>query len=134
MKHRHFAGASVTLLLVASLTAVSVAAPPGHRRSGAAASDHDAKTASVTIVEPPFQSPTTWHYQAPVIKVRTGTTVSWANSGAVLHTVTAADHKSFDSKDIRPKQRFSFTFTKPGTYTYFCAYHPWMKGSVVVSS
>ncbi len=29
-------------------------------------------------------------------------------------------------------QKFSFTFTKAGTYQYFCAIHPNMTGKVVV--
>jgi plastocyanin len=29
-------------------------------------------------------------------------------------------------------EQYSFTFAKPGTYTYFCSIHPKMTGKVVV--
>ncbi len=132
INRRRAATAGMLFLIVPALSAVSVAATPDHRRSGVAASNQDANTASVTIVEPPFQPPTAWRYQAASLKVRKGAKVVWTNDGAVLHTVTALDHKSFDSKDIGPRRKFSFTFTKPGTYAYFCSYHPWMKGTVMV--
>lgn len=127
------AGTGVTAV-AGGTPAAAVTAPPGHRGAGftVASANPAAKTASVVIVEPPFQSPMTWNYRPAVLKVGVGTTVIWTNTGAVLHTVTAADRKSFDSKDIQPKQKFSFTFKKAGTFAYFCNYHPWMKGTVIV--
>ncbi len=29
-------------------------------------------------------------------------------------------------------EQFTYTFTKPGTYSYFCSIHPKMTGKVVV--
>jgi len=36
------------------------------------------------------------------------------------------------SKTLDTDDKFTFTFTKPGTYSYFCSLHPKMKGKVVV--
>lgn len=58
-------------------------------------------------------------------------TVTWVNDDSAPHTVTAADG-SFDSHNMNTGDSFTFTFTKPGTYTYACSYHPWMHGTVVV--
>ncbi len=58
-------------------------------------------------------------------------TVTWVNDDTMPHTVTATD-KTFDSKNLDPGQTYTYTFTLPGTYTYYCAYHSWMKGEVIV--
>ena len=89
-------------------------------------------SAAINIVEPPFKPPATWKYEPAVLTVKLGTEVTWTNTGAVVHTVTAADRKAFDSKNIGPKARFSWTFQSAGTFSYFCTYHPWMKGTIVV--
>ena len=47
------------------------------------------------------------------------------------HTVVSADGK-FKSHALDTDDRFSFTFAKPGTYTYFCSLHPRMVGKVMV--
>ncbi len=74
------------------------------------------------------------------ITVKAGTTVVWTNSDAIAHTVTSgtSDGTSgtpdglFDSGFLNNGDTFSFTFTEPGTYTYYCIPHPWMTGTVIV--
>ena len=58
-------------------------------------------------------------------------TVMWTNNDNEAHTVTASDG-SFNSGNMNPGATFTYTFTTPGTYTYICTYHPWMRGYVVV--
>jgi plastocyanin len=58
-------------------------------------------------------------------------TVIWTNNDNEPHTVTAADG-SFDSGNMNPGATFTYTFTRPGIYTYICTYHPWMHGYVTV--
>lgn len=66
------------------------------------------------------------------VTIQAGGTVSWVNNDPqVPHTVTAKD-LSWDSGNLNPGQSFSHTFTAPGTYPYFCQYHPNMTGVVVV--
>ena len=65
------------------------------------------------------------------ITVARGTTVTWTNNDDVEHTVTASD-SSFGSKALETGDTFSFTFTQPGTYSYFCSIHPFMTGRVTV--
>jgi plastocyanin len=60
-------------------------------------------------------------------------TVSWVNNDNAPHTVTAND-ASFLSGNIAPGGSFTYTFTRAGTYSYHCVYHPWMTGTVVVKS
>jgi plastocyanin len=65
------------------------------------------------------------------LEVAAGTTIEWTNQGQVVHTVTAED-RSFDSGDIDPGKRHRITFARPGTYSYRCTPHPFMRGVVVV--
>jgi plastocyanin len=65
------------------------------------------------------------------LSVKEGTTVVWTNHDDVDHTVTASDN-GFSSPAIQTDGQFSYTFTKPGTYSYFCAIHPFMTAKVVV--
>jgi plastocyanin len=60
-----------------------------------------------------------------------GSTVRWTNKDDIPHNVVSED-KSFKSKVMDTDEQFSFTFTKPGTYTYFCSIHPRMTGKIIV--
>lgn len=74
---------------------------------------------------------TNWHFEPAEVTVPAGSTVVWHNKGKEEHSVTA-DDKSFDS-GWKPKGgNYQRTFTRPGTYAYHCAPHPWMKGMVRV--
>jgi len=67
------------------------------------------------------------------LTVTAGTMVTWTNRDDIPHTVVSVDDpKTFKSKVMDTDEKFSFTFTKPGTYTYFCSVHPKMTGTVVV--
>ncbi len=65
------------------------------------------------------------------LTVAVGTTVTWTNRDDIPHTVVS-DEKVFKSKVLDTDEKFSFTFTNPGTYPYFCSIHPKMTGKVVV--
>lgn len=65
------------------------------------------------------------------LTVAVGTTVTWTNRDDIPHNVVS-DEKAFKSKVLDTDEKFSFTFTKPGTYGYFCSIHPKMTGKVVV--
>jgi plastocyanin len=60
-----------------------------------------------------------------------GTTVVWTNNAPLAHTVTA-DHGSYDSGLIDVGKRWSYTFSRAGTYEFHCTPHPFMTGVVVV--
>jgi plastocyanin len=67
------------------------------------------------------------------ITVAAGTTVTWTNEDDIPHTV-ASSSKLFKSKALDTKDKFSFTFTTPGRYEYFCSLHPHMTGTIVVEA
>jgi len=65
------------------------------------------------------------------VTIAAGTTIRWTNRDDIPHNVVAED-KSFKSKVMDTDESFTYTFAKPGTYTYFCSIHPKMTGKVVV--
>ena len=66
------------------------------------------------------------------ITIPVGATVTWTNSDDVPHVVTSDDNQLFKSKPLDTDDHFSFTFTKPGTYNYYCAIHPKMQATIIV--
>ncbi len=65
------------------------------------------------------------------ITVAAGTTVTWVNRDDIPHTVVSSD-SMFKSKALDTDEKFSYTFSKAGTYSYFCSLHPKMTGQIVV--
>jgi plastocyanin len=66
------------------------------------------------------------------ITVSKGTTVEWVNRDDIPHTVVSDDKTTFKSKPLDTDDKFSYTFSKEGSYTYFCSIHPKMTAKVVV--
>ncbi len=59
-------------------------------------------------------------------------TVIWTNTDVnTPHSATARDG-SFASPTIQGNQTWSYTFTKPGTYQYYCVFHNYMTGTILV--
>ena len=67
------------------------------------------------------------------LTVKVGTKVTWTNNDSYAHTVTA-NNKVFDSGNLGGGQSFSYTFTRTGTYAYYCTIHPFMTAKVVVTN
>ena len=65
------------------------------------------------------------------VSVAVGTQIVWTNNDAAAHNVIADDNK-FGSEAINQGQAFSQVLTAPGTYSYHCSFHPFMKGKIVV--
>jgi plastocyanin len=65
------------------------------------------------------------------VTIPAGTTVRWTNRDDIPHTIVS-DDKTFKSKALDTDEQFTYTFDKPGTYSYFCGLHPKMTAKVVV--
>ena len=67
------------------------------------------------------------------LSLSVGDTVTWINRDDVPHTATSKDDPAlFDSKALDTDDKYSFTFTKPGAYSYYCKVHPHMTASIIV--
>ena len=69
-------------------------------------------------------------FEPAQLTVKVGTTVTWTNRDDIPHIVVSAG--KFRSKTMDTDGTFSFTFTAPGDYKYFCSLHPHMTGMVKV--
>ena len=65
------------------------------------------------------------------LTVPLNTTVTWVNRDDIPHVIVSNDGV-FKSKALDTDEKYSFTFTKAGTYAYFCGIHPKMTGKIVV--
>ncbi len=79
------------------------------------------------------ETPISWQYSPQQINVvlAVNATVTWVSRSISFDTVTARGGE-FGSPAIPPGGTYSYTFTAPGTFDYYCQYHPWMTGTVTV--
>ena len=111
-------------VFVCTLFAIGVALTLAAQRSVEARAPQ-AKTQDVEVKIDNFS------FTPASITVAAGTTVTWTNRDDIPHTVVS-DEKVFKSKVLDTDEKFSYTFSKPGTYPYFCSVHPKMTGKVIV--
>jgi plastocyanin len=94
---------------------------------------------SSTLAAPPDDTPASevaikidnFSFSPATVTVPAGTTIRWTNRDDIPHTVVSED-KTFKSKVLDTDEQFTYTFTKPGSYSYFCSIHPKMTAKVVV--
>ena len=108
--------AIVGVALPLALTALVTIYPP--RVNG-----EDAKGAEVRVDNFTFAPDT--------LTVPVNSTVTWINKDDIPHVIASSDG-AFKSKALDTDQKYSYTFTKAGTYPYYCSIHPKMVGKVVV--
>ena len=65
------------------------------------------------------------------LTVPANSTVTWVNKDDVPHVIASNDGL-FKSKALDTDDKYSYTFTKAGTYSYYCSIHPKMVGKIVV--
>jgi plastocyanin len=113
----------VVVCAVALLAAVTLGSTAGRIVRGRGQKD-SAATTEIKIDNFTFAPGT--------ITVAPGTTVHWVNRDDIPHTVVSEDKTTFKSKPLDTDDNFSYTFQKPGSYTYFCSIHPKMTAKIVV--
>ena len=69
-------------------------------------------------------------FKPETVTVKAGTKVTWVNNDAAPHTATATG--AFDTDTLRKGDKKTLKLKKPGTYAYICAFHPFMKATVIV--
>jgi len=112
---------AVSLVVAALLGSGGIAM----KRQGFVASAQDKRTSTAEVKIDNFV------FGPAAITVPVGTTVTWVNHDDIPHTVVSTE-KVFKSKVLDTDEKFSYTFTKPGEYPYFCSIHPKMTGKVIV--
>jgi plastocyanin len=72
-----------------------------------------------------------FNFSPAALTVKAGTQITWTNGDDIPHTVVS-NGPAFKSKVLGTGEKFTFTASKPGTYSYSCSIHPNMTGKVVV--
>lgn len=66
------------------------------------------------------------------LEVRSGDSVEWVNLDIAPHTASA-EGGAWDSGELSRQSRFRATFGTAGHFAYLCAFHPMMRGKIVVA-
>jgi plastocyanin len=116
----------VLLITMAALVVVStlfvVSAAGAHRQPTAKAQKQPTRTVLIQ----------NHSFKPAHITIKRGTKVRWINKDFDVHTATANNGKSFNSRLLFPTQIYRHTFKSAGKKGYHCNIHPDMKGSVLV--
>lgn len=90
---------------------------------------------STVAAGPPATEPrieiTKHSFSLPTVSVPAGATVTWVNHDDDVHTVVSTT-ALFRSPGLDTDDSYSYRFTTPGTYEYFCTLHPLMVGKIIV--
>src|SRR5580698_11439615 len=87
-----------------------------------------AQTAAATVSIDNFT------FNPQTLTVKAGTTVTWTNKDDIPHGIAATGNAFKRSNAMDTDDTYSFTFTTPGTYQYFCYIHPHMTGTIMVEA
>lgn len=109
------------VVMALGLVAARSSQPPS---AFAASTNSQAATETVVKID-------NFNFSPATLTVPVGTTVRWTNADDIPHSVVS-DDKIFKSKALDTDDQFTYTFTKPGTYGYFCGLHPKMTATIVV--
>jgi plastocyanin len=71
-------------------------------------------------------------YAPADLTVAKGTTVEFSNEDGSPHTATSEDSGAFDTGTIKPGKSAELNLEEPGTFAYYCQFHPFMKGTITV--
>jgi plastocyanin len=90
--------------------------------------------AQTPAVAPAAVSIDNFTFNPATLTVKAGTKVTWTNRDDIPHGIASANNAFARSQALDTDDSFTFTFTTPGTYQYFCYIHPHMTGSIVVEA
>jgi plastocyanin len=123
---RRFVSALALALVLGGSAALAQSGSPGPASSPGPAASPVASPAVVVHIKD-------FAYKPETVTIRPGQSVRFVEDDETPHTVTAVD-KSFDSGNLDKGKSWTHAFASEGTYAYFCAYHTYMKGKVVVKA
>ncbi len=88
-------------------------------------------TASAEVVSGPHVVIDNFTFTPNTLTVTVGMTVTWVNQDDTPHRVASTDNV-FASDALDTGDRYTYRFTAPGTYRYYCSIHPKMTGTIIV--
>jgi plastocyanin len=136
MKVRMFAATSFVAILLAHTP--THACEMGHEET--AQSRGDPTTMQMTLQTVAARNVAAdikvFQFQPKAIEVPVGTTITWTNWDSIGHSITSGTPEmpdgKFDTGFFKKGESASVTFDQPGEYTFYCARHKNMRGTVKV--
>jgi len=113
-------GDGTTTVTVTLMTTSDTASTPEAAQAG-----HGDATAAVEVNIEDFA------YNPDPVTIKVGQSVTWTNQDSAPHTATAQDRDVLQSGTLNQGESYTQTFDTPGTYEYFCEFHPNMKGVMI---
>jgi plastocyanin len=95
-------------------------------------SEPNAATGSSAVTANPAVKIVNFTYRPADVTVDAGTRIKFTNDDTTPHTVTSKNSEAFETGPIDQGQTKSIVLDKPGTYAYYCVFHPFMKGTITV--
>lgn len=135
------ASLTVASVLVAALVVGGgCGAEDGEVSSGATPATPGTGGSQATAAPPstgPAPSPNTvqivdFRFSPRDIVIGRGETVTWRNDDPYVHWIVSTDPDVLDSGEMSQAQTYAETFSRPGTYEYYCNIHNYMKAKVTV--
>ncbi len=123
----------IVLILVGALIGAELAIP---LQPGIGGNVTTIETGGAVVTMPPGVGSNLQANFAPAritVFIGVNNTVTFENLDSAIHTVTQTGG-GFDSGNIAAGANWNYTFTKAGTFSYYCMYHGWMKGTIIVVS
>ena len=116
----------------------AVVAVAGGVAAGCGGGDDDPATPAAAMAEGGASGASTnrvaiadFAFDPETVTVDAGTKLTWTNDDEAPHTATA-DDGSFDTGTLKLDDTGAVAIDQPGTYSYYCRFHPFMKGTVEV--
>ena len=122
---RHLTGLIAVALVSAALAIAGCGGGGDSSGSGSTAAGTSKGGTAVAIKD--------FAYSPPSLTVAKGTTVEFTNEDSSNHTATSKPGGVFDTGTIGKGQSKSVTLDQPGTFAYFCSFHPFMQGKITVT-
>jgi plastocyanin len=125
-------GALAALALAATLAACgSSSASTSAATKSAAAESTGAKTPSAPAAHRLALTISGYAFKPVSVTVAVGSRITFTNHDATAHTATS-NQPAFDTGTLKPGKSGTVTLKHAGTYTYYCQFHAFMHGRVIV--
>ena len=99
--------------------------------SGSAGGGYGSSASKPVSSEPGSVTISDFKYAPEKLTVQAGSKVTFVNNDKAPHTATA-DDMTFDTETLKQNAKQSVTLDKAGTYKYYCSFHRFMEGEIVV--
>jgi len=114
--------ASIAILIITFAVGVYFSSP-SPEGGAAQPTSVDSMEAQISIFD--------FSYRPGDLSVPRGAEVTWFNDDKVQHTATELGSE-WDTGSLSEGDGAAVTFTRPGTYEYYCTIHPYMAGKLTV--